>query len=124
MDPNDPDYVDPAVAAVAAADAAALAAAAIDPLAAPVAAANPAANALNDNEVQQVFGQGGLFGDICTYLSGGGGINMTADQKNAFLHLALGIGLPDAVARFHPNVGVDPLHHCHIETIADAARVF
>ena len=64
------------------------------------------------------------FGDALTFLNGPDCANMTSAQKNAFLHIALGVGLTEASARYHPSQGYDPCTFINTDSIIETARLF
>lgn len=79
---------------------------------------------LDARESVDVLRTGVNFADTLNYLRGAGGVGLSADQKNAFFHLSLGVGLSEAQSRFHPSVGVDPCSFLTTTSIANVARIF
>ena len=67
---------------------------------------------------------GANFGDTLTYLEGPECATMSNAAKNAFLHIALGVGLEEAKARYHPSAGYDPLMFVNADTLREEARIF
>ena len=62
---------------------------------------------LTADEEAEIGREGALYGRILIYLMGVEGNAFSPTQKDAFFNLALGVGLTDAIARFHPTV-MDP----------------
>ena len=64
------------------------------------------------------------FGDTLAYLSGPECAGMSSAQKNAFLHISLGVTLEVAKANYHPSNGYDPIDFVNPDTLLGEARIF